>query len=156
MPPLPQVYQAYDGNVSRLVDICRESIVFERVADLTSALEMIMDDPCTAVERVKNSYDPGYDCERRFGFRNVVVNFRCGCLDVTCADHWDNSLCWKHACNILEECLRLTFGVTPAGISDSSRWSSVSRRMSARCSCFSSLLQMLSEEHRRDTLATCR
>jgi hypothetical protein len=43
------------------VDICRQCIIFENVADLLTCLEIIEQDPDIIVERVKNRLSPDYD-----------------------------------------------------------------------------------------------
>ena len=63
-------------DVSRLVDLCRQSIVFESVGDVTACLAAIRADPEVVVLRVKNRLDPGYDSAASAGYRDVALNIR--------------------------------------------------------------------------------
>ena len=48
-------------DVSRLVDVCRQSLVFRDAAGLAKCLQIIRDDPDVVVVRVKNRLDPDFD-----------------------------------------------------------------------------------------------
>ena len=61
-------------DVSRLVDLCRQSIVFETPDDLASCLEALDSDPDVRVVRVKNRLSPAYDSAASGGYRDVAVN----------------------------------------------------------------------------------
>lgn len=45
----------YGGEVCRIMDICRETIVFEEVADITRCLLAVVKDKQVVVERIKNT-----------------------------------------------------------------------------------------------------
>jgi hypothetical protein len=70
-----KLYRAYGGDVSRLVDLCRQTIVFEHVVDMVTCLEAIMSDREIVIERIKNRMDLKYDAESTAGYRSV----RCLC-----------------------------------------------------------------------------
>jgi hypothetical protein len=59
-----------------LVDICRQSIVFEDAECLTSCLEAVLSDKEVLVLRVKNRLDPNYDATASAGYRDVAINLR--------------------------------------------------------------------------------
>ena len=56
-------------DVSRLVDLCREGIVFDRLSDLAACLE-------ARVVRVKNRLDPAHRSGASAGYRDVALNLR--------------------------------------------------------------------------------
>ncbi len=61
--------RSYGGDVSRLVDVCRQSIVFDRPEDLAACLRAVAADPEVVVHRVKNRLDPAYDARTSAGYR---------------------------------------------------------------------------------------
>ena len=61
---------------SRLVDVCRQSIVFENASDLAACLAVIAADPDVAVARVKNRLDPAHNASPSAGYRSVALNLR--------------------------------------------------------------------------------
>ena len=63
-------------DASRLMDLCRQSIVFDSLSCLASCLRVITNDPDTAVVRVKNRFDPSYKSAISGGYRDVVLNLR--------------------------------------------------------------------------------
>jgi hypothetical protein len=76
-PPTPLHHD--DGpvqDVSRLLDVCRQSIVFESVADLATCLRAIRADREACLLRVKNRLDPGYASGASAGYRDVGLNLR--------------------------------------------------------------------------------
>ena len=62
--------------MSRLVDLCRQSIVFTSIVDLAQCLKLIEDDPEIQLERIKNRLDPAYRSVLSGGYRDVAVNLR--------------------------------------------------------------------------------
>jgi hypothetical protein len=68
--------RSYRGRVDRLVDICRQSIVFKSIADLTACLRAIHCDPDVVLLRCKNRLDPAYDSQLSAGYRDVALNLR--------------------------------------------------------------------------------
>jgi hypothetical protein len=63
-------------DVSRLLDICRQSIFFHSIADLAVCLSAIINDPDVVMVRIKNRYDPESDASSSAGYRNLAVNLR--------------------------------------------------------------------------------
>ena len=51
--------RSYKGDVSRLCDIARISVYFDKIQDITMAIGMIMTDSEVQLLRVKNSLNPG-------------------------------------------------------------------------------------------------
>ena len=62
--------------MSRLVDVCRQSIVFQTVENITACLASIAQDSDIRVLRIKNRLDPGYDARRSAGYRDVALNLQ--------------------------------------------------------------------------------
>ena len=60
---------------SRLLDVCRQTIVFDRLEDLIACLRIISSDGEVQVLRIKNRMDPAYDA-RDSGYRDVAMNLR--------------------------------------------------------------------------------
>jgi hypothetical protein len=63
-------------NVSRLLDLCRQSIYFESLAGVAACLNAIAIDGDASVVRVKNRLDPELDAAASAGYRNLAVNLR--------------------------------------------------------------------------------
>jgi hypothetical protein len=68
---------------SRLLDVCRQTIVFDRLEDLVASLQVISTDEDVQILRVKNRMDPGYDAQDS-GYRDVAMNLRLGSTDAVC------------------------------------------------------------------------
>lgn len=66
----------YNGDVSRLTDLCRQSIIFEHFIDLFTCLEDIASDPEVEVVRVVNRLDPSYSGDDTLGYRHIKINLR--------------------------------------------------------------------------------
>jgi hypothetical protein len=75
-----KLYRAYNGDASRLVDLCRQTIVFDEMHDLVNCLEIILADEEVCVERVKNRMDVKYDIRTTAGYRFVVCVCVCVCV----------------------------------------------------------------------------
>jgi len=73
---IEKCWRVYSGDPSRLLDICRQAIVFETVDDLAWCLQLIEDDPGVVVVRVKNRMDPNHSSWESCGYRDVLVNLR--------------------------------------------------------------------------------
>ena len=71
-----KIVRSYDMDVSLLVDVCRQSIVFVTVQDLLSCLNAIAVDPDVVLLRVKNRLDPDYDAAMSAGYRDVNIVLR--------------------------------------------------------------------------------
>ena len=67
-------------DVSRLVDLCRQSIYFDSIANIAACLARIAADPDVALARIKNRFqaDSGSAeaTKESAGFRNLAVNLR--------------------------------------------------------------------------------
>ncbi len=63
-------------DVSLLLDVCRQSIVFREGRDLVACFVSIAHDPSVTIVRVKNRLDPGYNSAG--GYRDVCINLRIG------------------------------------------------------------------------------
>ncbi len=63
-------------DMSKLLDVCRQSIVFESVMDIATCLNAISDDEDVSIVRIKNRLDLDYDSSLSAGYRDVCVNLR--------------------------------------------------------------------------------
>mmetsp|Transcript_7721 Transcript_7721/g.18787 ORF Transcript_7721/g.18787 Transcript_7721/m.18787 type:complete len:515 (+) Transcript_7721:1989-3533(+) len=68
--------RVYKGDLSRLVDVCRETLVFATTESMAACLLTILEDRSMVVLRIKNLMNPSYDAEKTAGFRCVIVNLR--------------------------------------------------------------------------------
>lgn len=69
--------RSYGGDVSKIVDICRQTIVFESVSDLAQCVDTITNDPQVAVERIKNRMSlKSTVSSNTTGYRDVLINLR--------------------------------------------------------------------------------
>lgn len=73
---IEKLLRSYDGDVSLLLDVCRQSIVFDEIKDMTRCIHIIAEDADVAVARIKNRYDLEADSEATAGYRQVVLNLR--------------------------------------------------------------------------------
>jgi hypothetical protein len=74
---MDKIDNIYGGSVSRLIDICRERIVFEHVSDLASCLEHLANDPMITVMRIKSSMGASDDKKSSMNiFAQVAVNIK--------------------------------------------------------------------------------
>uniref|UniRef100_A0A7S0W940 RelA/SpoT domain-containing protein n=1 Tax=Hemiselmis tepida TaxID=464990 RepID=A0A7S0W940_9CRYP len=71
-----KLMRSYREDVSRLLDVCRQSIVFDNVKDLTACLIQIYEDPEATIVRIKNRLDPSYNSYASAGYRDVALNLR--------------------------------------------------------------------------------
>ena len=67
---------SFRQDVSRLVDLCRHSIIFESVAGILECLDVMTRDSNVVISRIKNRLDPKFDSDISAGYRNVSVNLR--------------------------------------------------------------------------------
>ena len=63
-------------DASRLVDICRQSIVFDSVEGIVACLRLIEQDKDVEILRIKNRLDPAYNSSQSAGYRDVAMNIR--------------------------------------------------------------------------------
>jgi len=74
---IEKVVRSYAGDVSKLLDVCRQSIIFDNCSDLYNCLKAIVNDPEAVIMRAKNRLNPDYDAEKRSaGYRDVCLNMR--------------------------------------------------------------------------------
>lgn len=71
---IEKAVRSYKGDVSLVVDICRQSIVFPDLAKLVACIKAIEADERVRVLRVKNRLDPSYDDSMSAGYRDVALN----------------------------------------------------------------------------------
>jgi hypothetical protein len=71
-----KVQRSYCEDVSRLVDLCRQSIIFESPGDISACLAAIATDPAVSLARIKNRLNPQYDAAKSAGYRDVAINLR--------------------------------------------------------------------------------
>jgi len=68
--------RAYSYDVSRLLDISRFSLFFDRIQDLTMALGTLMSDPDVMLMRARNWLKEDWDSLNQAGYRAVHLNLR--------------------------------------------------------------------------------
>ncbi|EKX47673.1 hypothetical protein GUITHDRAFT_106661 [Guillardia theta CCMP2712] len=90
-----KVVRCYDGDSSRLVDVCRESIVYEHIQDIIVAVRCIKLDQDISVKRIKNRLDPDLDPWSTAGYRDVAIH-----LCLVCQEAYNLGL-EGHVCELL-------------------------------------------------------
>lgn len=74
---IEKVLRFYDSDVSKVLDICRQMIVFENIEDLSHCVAVIRQDNEVQVVRVKNRMDPDVDSVKVYaGYRDVALNLK--------------------------------------------------------------------------------
>jgi len=74
---IEKAFQTYRGDVSRLLDISRQTIYFADIEHLSTCLGAIWHDEEIVVERIKNRMDPEDSVTRMYGsYRDVMLNIR--------------------------------------------------------------------------------
>ena len=71
-----KLVRAYKGDESLLLDICRQSIIFDTPQEIVQCLQTIENDPEVAAVRIKNRYTREYDGKETAGYRDVSLNLR--------------------------------------------------------------------------------
>ena len=72
-----KLVRSYEGRPSRLLDVCRQSIIFKSTVSLASCVERIAEDPEVEVVLIKNRLHDAYDARARtLGYRDVNLNIR--------------------------------------------------------------------------------
>jgi len=71
-----KLHRCYKSDVSRLCDLCRETMVFSCAADLLACFKLLIDDSEIAVTRTKSSMDPDGEPQHLSGFRQISLNFK--------------------------------------------------------------------------------
>jgi hypothetical protein len=67
---------AWAQDKSKLVDICRQSIIFESIGGIIACLALISQDQDVKILRIKNRLDPAYNSAQSAGYRDVAMNIR--------------------------------------------------------------------------------
>jgi hypothetical protein len=71
---IEKVFRIYGGDATRLRDMVRSSLVFERVAEVTKCLEIILRDKRVTVVEIKNRFASTYDANTEScGYRDVQL-----------------------------------------------------------------------------------
>ena len=73
---LEKLVRTYKQDVSRLLDLCRQTIVFADLSSLSACLGSVGSDREVKLCRVKNRMDPSYDPARSMGYRDVALNLQ--------------------------------------------------------------------------------
>jgi len=73
---IEKLTRVYHGDVSLLVDVVRQCIVFESMQGLLKAMRTIQDDDELEVLRIKNRMSDKYDARYSGGYRDCLVNVR--------------------------------------------------------------------------------
>mmetsp|Transcript_27660 Transcript_27660/g.64297 ORF Transcript_27660/g.64297 Transcript_27660/m.64297 type:complete len:246 (+) Transcript_27660:3440-4177(+) len=89
-----KLMRSYREDVSRLLDVCRQSIVFENVKDLIACVHLIQADPEVTIVRVKNRLDPSYNSYASAGYRDLALNMR------ICNEHSSHIAVDAHVCEV--------------------------------------------------------
>ncbi|EKX33293.1 hypothetical protein GUITHDRAFT_120506 [Guillardia theta CCMP2712] len=71
-----KIMRCYGGDVSLLVDMCRQTIVFDDVLSLTECLRNMTNDKDVQFVQIKNTLRHNYDSSRSAGYRHVALNLR--------------------------------------------------------------------------------
>jgi len=69
-----KVYRSYGNDVSRLVDVVRQQIVFRSVEDIRNCLAAISSDPEATIRRHKNRLALDYNDVLSAGYRDILLN----------------------------------------------------------------------------------
>ncbi len=91
---IEKVQLLYKGDVSRLLDICRQRIVFDSIRDMITCMQTIESDSDIRIVRIKNRMDPSYDAQISAGFRYVHINL---CISTEQTRRWCID---KHICEL--------------------------------------------------------
>jgi hypothetical protein len=71
-----KVLRSYRGDVSMLLDVCRQMIIFDTVNELCEGLSAVLHDPHVTIVRIKNRLCADYDCKDTYGYRDVSINLK--------------------------------------------------------------------------------
>ena len=63
-------------DASLVMDICRQSLIFDDPREVAACLRAVAADPAVAILRVKNRLSHAYDSRRSAGYRDVALNLR--------------------------------------------------------------------------------
>jgi hypothetical protein len=63
-------------DVSRLLDLSRQSITFDSAVDIAACIRALREDSDVHVVRIKNKLNPAFDSGPYGGYRDVAINLR--------------------------------------------------------------------------------
>ena len=63
-------------DISHLVDICRQTIIFDDLSSLAECMRIISGDTEARVVRIKNRLDPAFNTARSAGYRDLALNLK--------------------------------------------------------------------------------
>jgi len=89
---IEKLLRSHKGDVSLLVDVCRQSIMFDSATQLLRCLRAIAADKDVVIERVKNRLHPDYNTKISAGYRDCLVNLRI-VTDATCRMGIEGHVC---------------------------------------------------------------
>jgi hypothetical protein len=95
-------------DVSRLVDLCRQNIIFSDTQDIAKCLHTVRMDPDIVVVRIKNRLDINYKASMSAGYRDVMINLRIS-NELTKALGVDRHLCEVQLIPLLFAELKVNF-----------------------------------------------
>jgi len=73
---LEKLNRAYGNDVSKLLDVSRDTLVFEHTWNIAECLNTIRCDPEVEIVGVKNRMTPRYDASTTIGYRDVALILR--------------------------------------------------------------------------------
>ena len=71
-----KLFRSYSLEVSRLVDLCRQSLYFGNLDEILQCLKLIAEDPTVELLRVHNRLRPSFDASATAGYRDVLLNLK--------------------------------------------------------------------------------
>jgi hypothetical protein len=71
---LEKLFRIYNLDVSRLLDCCRQSIYFQKPADMFECLKAVCSDSSIHILRVVNRLHNSYDSSTSAGYRDIMLN----------------------------------------------------------------------------------
>jgi hypothetical protein len=69
-----KVSRSYNNKPWLLVDVVRQSVIYDSILDIVKCLQVISDDPNVQIVRIKNRLSRDYDDTLTAGYRDVVIN----------------------------------------------------------------------------------
>ncbi|EKX36814.1 hypothetical protein GUITHDRAFT_155121 [Guillardia theta CCMP2712] len=73
---IEKLHRSYKGKVWRLLDVVRQSMVFESLEEIVRCLKGICEDQELVILRVKNRFDPDFTSQQSGAYRDVCLNVR--------------------------------------------------------------------------------
>ncbi|EKX48175.1 hypothetical protein GUITHDRAFT_106250 [Guillardia theta CCMP2712] len=71
-----KIVRTYSGDVYKLTDVARQSIIFHDVEALVTCLRLLQQDPDIQIVRVKNRLDPDHASWQTAGYRDLMLKLR--------------------------------------------------------------------------------